>query len=133
MIEAVHPIQIDFKSLSNTCKVVDNLHMQWMCIWMCPYLITAAFSDQAFWKSPRILGNSLARRDGEVRPFHPIQIDFKSLSNTCKVIDNLHMQWMCIWMCPYHITAAFSDQAFWKSPRILGNTPWLEIMVKCDD
>ncbi len=47
MIDAVDPIKIDPTSMSDTCKVFDNVHMQWMCIWMCPYNITAALIDQA--------------------------------------------------------------------------------------
>ena len=62
----------------------------------------------------------------------PIQIDLTSMSGIYKVFDNLHMLWMCIWMCPHHITAAHVDQAFgillefWVTPRH-------QIMVKCDD
>ncbi len=48
MIEAVDPIKIDPTSMSITYKVFDNLHMLWMCIWMCPYKIRAALVDQAF-------------------------------------------------------------------------------------
>ena len=48
MIDAVDSIKIDPTSMSNTYKVFDNLHMLWMCIWMCPYKITAALVDQAF-------------------------------------------------------------------------------------
>ena len=47
MIEAVDPIKIDPTSMSDTCKVFDNLHMLWMWIWMCPYNIMAALIDQA--------------------------------------------------------------------------------------
>jgi hypothetical protein len=36
VIEAVDPMKIDPTSMSDTCKVFDNLHMQWMCIWMVP-------------------------------------------------------------------------------------------------
>ena len=47
MIEAVDPITIDPKSMSNIYKVFDNLHMLSMCTWMCPYPITAALIDHA--------------------------------------------------------------------------------------
>jgi len=39
-----------------------------------------------------------------------------------KVFEKLHMLWMCIWMCPHHVTAAHADQAFsilleiWATP-----------------
>ena len=58
MIEAVDPIKIDPISMSDTCKVFENLHMQWMCIWMRAYNIRAALIDQtlgsnrAIWLSP---------------------------------------------------------------------------------
>ena len=63
----------------------------------------------------------------------PIQIDFTSLSNTCKVFDNLHMQWMCIWMRPYHITAAFGDKAVGSRRLEFWVTPWQAMMVKSSD
>ncbi len=34
MIDDVDPIKIDPTSMSDTYKVFDNLHMQWMYIWM---------------------------------------------------------------------------------------------------
>jgi hypothetical protein len=66
-IVAVDPNMIDPTSMSSTYKVFGNLHMQWMGIWMCPYNITGLLVDQAFWKSPRILGNSWTTNDGEVQ------------------------------------------------------------------
>jgi hypothetical protein len=48
VIEALDPIKIDPTSMSNTYKVFDNLHMLWMCIKICPYIITATLVDQAF-------------------------------------------------------------------------------------
>ncbi len=45
MIKAVNPIKTDLTSMSNTYKVFDNLNMQWVCIWMCPYNITPALVD----------------------------------------------------------------------------------------
>ena len=35
-----------------------------------------------------------------------------------KVFDNLYMLWMCIWMCPHHVTAAQADQACGILPQI---------------
>jgi hypothetical protein len=62
----------------------------------------------------------------------PIQIDLTSMSNTYNAFDNLHMLWMCIWMCPYHITAALIDQAF-GSELEFKVTPRHQLMVKCGD
>jgi Ran GTPase-activating protein (RanGAP) involved in mRNA processing and transport len=52
--------------------------------------------------------------------------------NTYKVFDNLHMLWMCIWMCPYHIKAALKDHAFGSELEIWV-TPNHQLMVKCGD
>jgi hypothetical protein len=57
-------MKIDPTSMSDTCKVFDNLHMQWMCIWMRPYNIPAAPADKALGRN---LGNSWATNDGEVQ------------------------------------------------------------------
>jgi hypothetical protein len=48
VIKAVDPIKIVTTSMSNTSKVFDNLHMMWMCIWMCLHLIMVTLVDQAF-------------------------------------------------------------------------------------
>ena len=97
--------------MSDTCKVFDNLHMQWMWIWMCPYNITAPLVDQALgshleiWVTP---GQQMMVKCGDwgCRPNQ----DWSHIT-VCKVFDNLHMQWMCIWMCPNNIPAAPADQA----------------------
>ena len=62
----------------------------------------------------------------------PIKIDPTSMSDTCKVIDNLHMQWMCIWMCPYNITDPLVDRALGSHLEIWV-TPGQQMMVKCGD
>jgi hypothetical protein len=43
-----------------------------------------------------------------------------SVSNIYKVFGNLHMLWMCIWMCLYHVTLAPILQALENLPRTLG-------------
>jgi hypothetical protein len=62
----------------------------------------------------------------------PIQIDLTSKSNITKVFDNLHMLWMCIWMCPHHIIAALVDKAFGSGPEFWV-TPRQQMMVKYSD
>ena len=109
-------------SMSNTYKVFDNLHMMWMCIWMCPNHITVALLDQ---ESNKILGNS--RQQLKAKCSHwgcipnqdcvPINV-----KHIYKVFDKIDVIWMCILMCPNHITVALLDQAvgigFWAT---LGN------------
>ena len=48
VIEAEDPIKPIHISISNTYKVVDNLQMLWMCIWMRPYYILVAPEDKSF-------------------------------------------------------------------------------------
>ena len=132
VIEAVDPIKIDPTSMSDTCKVFDNLHMQWMWIWMCPYNNSAPLVDQALgihlknWVTP---GQQMMVKctDWGCRPNQ----DWSHIT-VCKVFDNLHMQWMCIWMCPYNIPAAPADQALGCHLEIWV-TPGQQMMVKCGD
>ena len=37
---------------------------------------------------------------------------YVSMSEIYQIFDNLHMLWMCIWMCPHHVMADHSHQAF---------------------
>jgi hypothetical protein len=54
------------------------------------------------------------------------------MSNPCNVFVNLHMQWMCIWMRPYNITAPLIDPAF-ASHLEFWVTPGQQMMIKCGD
>ena len=116
--------------MSDICKVFDNLYMQWMCIWMCPNNIPAAPADKAS-------GSQLVNKwwwSGVIEAVDPIKIDPTSMSDTCKVFDNLHMQWMWIWMRhnTNNIPAAHADQALGCHLEIWV-TPGQQMMVKCSD
>ena len=54
------------------------------------------------------------------------------MSKPCKVFDKLHMQWMCIWMHPYNLTAPLVDPAF-ASHLEFWVTPGQQMMVVCGD
>jgi hypothetical protein len=47
VIEAVDPTRIHLTSMSYIWKVFNILYMLWMCIRMCPHLVTAAHANQA--------------------------------------------------------------------------------------
>ena len=42
----------------------------------------------------------------------PIPDTLTSMANTCEVCQYLHMLWICIWMCPHHVTPALVGNAF---------------------
>jgi hypothetical protein len=63
----------------------------------------------------------------------PIKIDPTSMSDTCKVFDNLHMQWMCTWMRPNNIPAAPADKALGTSHQEIWVSSEQQMMVKCSD
>ena len=67
-----------------------------------------------------------------IEAVNPIKIYLTSISNQCKVFDNLNMQWMCTWIRFYNITAAHLDQAF-GSHLEFWVTPGQQMMVKCID
>ena len=47
-------------------------------------------------------------------------------------LATLHMQWICIWMCPYNITATLLQEVF-GSHLEFWVTPRQQMMVKCSD
>jgi hypothetical protein len=119
--------------MSDTCKVFDNLHLQCMCIWMCPNNISAAPADKALgshleiWVIP---GQQMMVKCGDwgCRPN-------QDWSN----INVRHMQcvrqlsfflWFWIWMCPYNITASLIDQALGSHLEIWV-IPGQQMMVQC--
>jgi hypothetical protein len=68
-----------------------------------------------------------------IEAVNPNKIDRSTLmSDTCKVFDNLHMQWMRIWMRPNNIPAAPADKALGIHLEIWV-TPGQQMMVKCGD
>ena len=134
LIEAVDPIKTDPTSMSDTWKVFDNIHMLWMCIWMCPNNIPSAPDDKALgshleiWVTP---GQQMMVKWSDWA-VDPIKTDPTSMSDTWKVFGNLHMQWMWMWMCPSNITAAPIDQAL-GSHLENWEIPVQQMMVKCSD
>jgi hypothetical protein len=63
---------------------------------------------------------------------HPTHIHLTSILYILKVFDNHYMLWMCIWMCPHHVTAAHVDRACGILPQILASLSWY-MMVKWGD
>ena len=60
-----------------------------------------------------------AHHSAVVEAIDPFKMAFTSISNTYKVFHNLHMLWMCIWLCFIHIAAAPVWQIFWELHIIL--------------
>ena len=124
VIEAIDSNKIVPTSMANTWKMFDNLHMMWMCIWMCPNHTMVALIDRVFGSDSEFLVISRQQMIVTVvmEALDPINILPTSMSNTYKVFDNLHMMRMCTWMCPNHTMAALivqvfgSDSEIWVSP-----------------
>ena len=68
------------------------------------------------------LATEMTSKRIEQNAYDPTHIHPTSMSYILKVFDNLYMIWMCIWMCPQHITATHADQAFWNFAKNLGNS-----------
>ena len=61
-------------------------------------------------------------KGSDLEAVDPNKIAPISMSSIYKVFDNLHMLWMCIWMCPHHITAAHVDHAIGSELEFLETT-----------
>ncbi len=123
--------------MSVTCKVVDNIHMQWIWIWMRPNNIPAAPAYQALgshleiWVTP---GQQMMVKCGDwgCRP-----------NQDWSHINVRHMQgvWQHSYAVDVNIDVSLSLQhycrshwpSFGKSPRNLGNSWATRMMVKCSD
>jgi len=62
----------------------------------------------------------------------PSTTHLTSLLYIYNVFDNLYMLWMCIWMCPHHVTAALFDRACGILSQIWASLSWY-VMVKWGD
>ena len=54
-----------------------------------------------------------------------------SVSNICKVFDNLHMLWMYIWVHLHLVSASCISKASQILPRIMDACPVQEIIMSC--
>ena len=124
MIEAVDPTTTHLTSLLYIYKVFDNLYMLWMCIWMYHDHFMAAHVDEAMWNFATNLGKSQMICDCKKRWLR-LSTQLPLISHHCYIYIRClttYMLWMCIWMCPHHITAAHVDQALWNFATNLGKS-----------
>jgi len=106
--------------------------MLWMYIWMHPYHVTTSLINQAlrfYWESWKMLGNKL-QHYAVVEALDSFKKAPIWISIIFKVVDNLYMLWMCLWMRPYHVTASLIGQAFRMLLPIPGN-PGQQTTVLC--
>jgi hypothetical protein len=125
VIEAIDPFKWAPISISNTYEVFHNLHMLWMFICTCLYHVTATLLCQAFGISqgfwlPHGGQPKVHCSDWGYRPI---------LSNTYNFFHNLHMMWMFIYICPYHVTADASVGKALESHLDFGLPPGGHIAV----
>ena len=68
----------------------------------------------SFWNFGRNLATPMQYNSskGVIDAVDPTHIHLTSQLYICKVFDNLYLMWMCIWMCPHHVTASHADQAW---------------------
>ena len=92
----VDPPKVDYTSMSDICKVFENLHMQWMGMWSHHHcVITPGASPD--------LGNqqkSLVTAGLQTKSLHnldPPTVDHTSMSDISNVYANIHMHWVGIW------------------------------------
>ena len=108
VIEAIDPSKWSLTSMSDTCKVFHSLHMLWMWIWLNPYNITAAVIGHAFGSYLEFWipheGQTTEYCSGWFQRAIHKNLHFKL--KAYKLLYNLHMLWMCIWMNPCHNTTA---------------------------
>jgi len=62
----------------------------------------------------------------------PTHIHLTSILYMPKVFDNFYMLWMCIWICPHHLTATHVYQAFGILLHIWASLSWY-VMAKWGD
>ena len=98
-------------------KVFHNLHMMWICICRCHNHVTAALVGQEAFKI--FPGFLVTLREGSkpeltavIEAIDPLKWAPISISNIYEVFHNLHMLWMFICTCLYHVTATLLCQAF---------------------
>ena len=102
---------------------------------MCPYNIMAALIDQDLESHLEIWVTSGQQMMVKCSDWgcRPKKTDPTSMSDTCKVFDNLHMLWICILIRPNNIPAAPADKALGTSHLEIWVTSGQLMMVKCSD
>ena len=112
VIEAVDPTHIHLTSILYIYKVIDNLYMQWMCIWMCPHHVLPLMPTKLleFCQKSGLLPGNNSWWNEVIDAVDPTHIHLTSILYIYKVFDNLYMLWMCIWMSPHHVLPLMSTE-----------------------
>ena len=133
VVEALDPFKTAPISFQTHTKCFTNLHMLWMCQWMCSYHVIAALIGQAFaWDLPR----GKLQHSVVVKAIDPFIIFLTPMPSISKMCHNFHMQWMCLWMfwlpC-YHLSHQPSFYTYQKycldtaRATNLGTIQWLRL------
>ena len=128
VIDAIDPTHIHLTSILYIYKVFDNHYMLWICIWMCPHHILPLMPTKLleFCQKSGLLPGNNSWWNEVIEAVDPTHIHLTSILYIYKVFDNHYMLWMCIWMCPHHVTAARTHQAFGISLEIWATpSQWL--------
>ena len=111
VVEAMDPFKWAHTSMSNTYWVLHNLHMLWMCICICPYHFTpslVSYLIKVALNSGYLLRCELEHTSVMVEAVDPFMYAAALMLNIYKALYNLHMLWMCICICPDHVTTALA-------------------------
>ncbi len=110
VVEALNPPVMVPTSMSNICKVFDNLHILWMGRWIhhhaeLPPNLWAQIWEFS-WNHGSLLGNT-SYHNAVVEALNPPVTVPTSMSNICKVFDNLHILWMGRWIHHHAVVTTF--------------------------
>ena len=108
LFEAIDPFNMAPRSISNTHKVLHNLHMHSQCMWMCSYhiLTTTLAGQQAYGsyiKNARfiliLISKQSARQCLRIVPSHPIWLPHLCQTHRRCFTASIWCGCGCVWGC----------------------------------
>ena len=99
--EAFQPPNVDPTFMSYIYKMFDNLHMQWMGVRQIHHYSIITAGGAKIWQISRNLGSLLSFKLYHYtsdEAFQPPKVDPTFMSYIYKIFENLHIQWMGVWI-----------------------------------
>jgi hypothetical protein len=109
ILKAKDPFKMAPASMSNTYKTIHNIHMMWMCMWICDRYTSTVLFFQAFANSSRahcFIPRGKPYHSAIVETKDPFKMAHTPMAVMFKMFHNIHMMWMFRWVCLYHVSAS---------------------------
>jgi len=131
VVEALTPHGMSPTSTPNIYKVIDNLHMLWMRVWRSHHTVTTKLVGPDLGRQLKLCHLSVHKwcHGTVIEALNPYGMAPTSTSNTYKVIANLYMLWMGVWIHDHAILTTLVSPDLWSKLRSVSLVVCTQMMI----